>query len=78
MIENIYQKQLEAILFSVNQYSDNTLSGWISKVESDYETHGNSGSLSEPMQLLLANADIQMSFTIDTVNQRPSLKAFSS
>jgi two-component system phosphate regulon sensor histidine kinase PhoR len=77
MIENIYQKQLEAILFSVNQYSDNTLSGWISKVESDYENNGLSDSLSEPMQLLLANAAIQMSFIIDTANQRPTLKAFS-
>jgi len=33
MIQDVYRKQLDAILFSVNQYSDDVLNSWISKVE---------------------------------------------
>ncbi len=35
MIQTIYTKQLEAILFSVNQYSDDVLGNWVSRVETD-------------------------------------------
>jgi two-component system, OmpR family, phosphate regulon sensor histidine kinase PhoR len=33
MIQEIYEKQLEAILFSVNQYCDDVINTWISKRE---------------------------------------------
>jgi two-component system phosphate regulon sensor histidine kinase PhoR len=33
-ISMIYQNQLDAILFSVNQYSDDLISGWINTIES--------------------------------------------
>lgn len=35
MIQTIYHKQLEAILFSVNQYSDDVLGNWVARVETD-------------------------------------------
>ncbi len=33
VIDDIYTKQLEAILFSVNQYSDDAVSRWVAKIE---------------------------------------------
>ncbi|MFN7371133.1 MAG: sensor histidine kinase [Cyclobacteriaceae bacterium] len=33
MIESIYQKQLEAILFSINQYSDDLIGNWVARTE---------------------------------------------
>ncbi len=36
MIQDVYRKQLDAILFSVNQYSDDVLNSWIAKVESGW------------------------------------------
>ena len=33
MIQDIYNKQLEALLFSVNQYADDVLGNWISRTE---------------------------------------------
>src|SRR5882672_5456247 len=38
IIESIYEKQLEAILFSVNQYCDDVVNSWISKIETGIET----------------------------------------
>ncbi len=36
-ISMIYQNQLDAILFSVNQYSDDLISGWINTIETSLE-----------------------------------------
>jgi two-component system, OmpR family, phosphate regulon sensor histidine kinase PhoR len=77
MIEGIYQKQLEAILFSVNQYSDNALNGWISKVESGYESKAENGALPAPLQILLANPAIQMAFVVDSIDQKYTIKVFA-
>lgn len=33
MIEDVYNKQLEAILFSVNQYADDIINRWMSQIE---------------------------------------------
>ena len=33
LIQDVYNKQLDAILFSVNQYSDDVLTSWISQIE---------------------------------------------
>ncbi|MBY0433042.1 MAG: hypothetical protein K2U26_02925, partial [Cyclobacteriaceae bacterium] len=63
MIQNIYTKQLEAILFSVNQYSDDVLSSWTTKIQ---------GSLEETDtkrmdELLSLNTSLTRIFTADTV-----------
>jgi two-component system, OmpR family, phosphate regulon sensor histidine kinase PhoR len=78
MIENIYQKQLEAILFSVNQYSDDAVNSWIAKLQliqgSNYENIKNSASL---QNLLGLNSSIQLAFIIDTVNLRAETRIYS-
>ncbi|MFN5169510.1 MAG: sensor histidine kinase [Cyclobacteriaceae bacterium] len=60
MIESIYQKQLEAILFSINQYSEDLVSKWVAKSENlllsgKFETGGR--------ELLLVNAPLQLLFS---------------
>jgi two-component system, OmpR family, phosphate regulon sensor histidine kinase PhoR len=77
MIEGIYQKQLEAILFSVNQYSDNALNGWVTKLESSLQDKDEKGEPSTTMQTLLANSAIHAAFLVDTIDSKPSLRVFS-
>jgi two-component system, OmpR family, phosphate regulon sensor histidine kinase PhoR len=77
MIEAIYQKQLEAILFSVNQYSDNALNGWVSKLESGIEGRDEKGEPTATLQTLLANSAIHAAFIVDTIDHRSSLRTFS-
>jgi two-component system, OmpR family, phosphate regulon sensor histidine kinase PhoR len=77
MIESIYQKQLEAILFSVNQYSDNAVHSWVSKVESSHQGKSELGVLAIPMQTLLTNSAVYAAFVVDSIDQRSSLRIFS-
>jgi two-component system phosphate regulon sensor histidine kinase PhoR len=41
----IYQNQLDAILFSVNQYSDDVVSGWVNEIEYALDDPDNTDSL---------------------------------
>lgn len=70
MIQDIYQKQLEAILFSVNQYSDDVLNSWISRIETDVET-GKKGKSLE--QLTSFQPAIQFIFVSDTAHSLDGL-----
>jgi hypothetical protein len=73
MIQQIYEKQLDAILFSINQYSDDVLSNWVTKVESAKET-----SSEEAFEKLLSlNPSLNRIFVIDTVQDKPVIKFFS-
>ncbi len=70
MIQEVYHKQLEAILFSVNQYSDDVLSRWLMQVES-----GASASLTDSIppavnSLLQRNAAIAAVMIIDSINEQ--------
>lgn len=76
MIEGIYEKQLEAILFSVNQYSDNALNGWVAKVGGQ-ATKAENSELSLAMQTLLANSAIHAAFIVDSISQKPFIQIFS-
>jgi two-component system, OmpR family, phosphate regulon sensor histidine kinase PhoR len=76
MIEGIYEKQLEAILFSVNQYSDNALYGWVSKVGS-LQLKTDNGELPLAMQTLLANSAIHAAFIVDTIGRASAVRIFS-
>ncbi len=76
MIEGIYEKQLEAILFSVNQYSDNALYGWVSKVGS-LQVKTDNGELPLTMQTLLANSAIHAAFIVDTIGRASVVRIFS-
>ncbi|HRX00235.1 MAG TPA: hypothetical protein P5280_12135, partial [Cyclobacteriaceae bacterium] len=78
LIEEIYQKQLEAILFSANQYSDDILNSWISKTEVALgsETENNLPPSLETM--LTLNSSIKLVFiSADTVIHHASLKSYS-
>ncbi|MCF8366530.1 MAG: HAMP domain-containing histidine kinase [Bacteroidales bacterium] len=37
MIDSIYTSQLESVIFSVNQYSDDIVSGWANQIEQDIQ-----------------------------------------
>lgn len=73
MIQQIYEKQLDAILFSINQYSDDVLSNWITKVESAKEASSNEAF----QKLLTLNPSINRIFVIDTVQDNPIVRFFT-
>jgi two-component system, OmpR family, phosphate regulon sensor histidine kinase PhoR len=77
MIEGIYQKQLEAILFSVNQYADNALYGWVAKVEAGHQAKTENGELPPSMQTLLANSAVHAAFIVDTIGRTSAVRIFS-
>ena len=77
MIQEIYNKQLEAILFSVNQYSDDILNSWISKIEMGIEeARGKTPFPPRIKDLLTFNSSLTAIFICDTVNGSPVQKAF--
>jgi len=61
VIDSIYSSQLESILFSVNQYSDDVLSGWANKLDRKE---------SETARLLEKNYAIDAICLIDSSNFR--------
>lgn len=75
MIGEIYEKQLESILFSVNQYSDDVINDWMSKTQVSLDA---AGSDNPGLQNLLAlNTPLHVIFYSDTVGQEPILFAYS-
>lgn len=78
MIQEIYTKQLEAILFSVNQYSDDILNSWISKIETGLESTVTENSLPPKINdLLNYNSSLISVFISDTVEGTPLLRVYS-
>ena len=77
MIEGIYQKQLEAILFSVNQYSDDAVNSWIAKLELSQGNTERNNTSPITQNLLALNSSIHLAFIVDTLNQKSTLKIFS-
>ena len=78
MIQDIYQKQLEAILFSVNQYSDDVLNNWISHIEGGLAESTEADSVPRKIKTIFGvNAAIVGVFVSDTVDQNPVLQFFS-
>ena len=65
-IEEIYKKQLEAILFSANQYTDDILNSWITSAASESVT---TDSLSAIEKLLTLTPAIKTIATYDTTSQ---------
>ncbi|GHN02002.1 hypothetical protein WSM22_34910 [Cytophagales bacterium WSM2-2] len=78
MIQDIYDKQLEAILFSVNQYADDLLSGWMTKTEAaaneKQEVNGIPVKINE---LLSYNPSLATVFIYDTVNGKSVQQLYS-
>lgn len=78
MIEDIYEKQLEAILFSVNQISNATTSNWATKIETERNRSGRTTTMSDGLRNLLSlSAPIQMAFEVDTLSTNTILSTFS-
>jgi len=78
MIQDIYEKQLEAILFSVNQISNATTSNWATKIETERNRSERSTTMTDGMRNLLSlNAPIQMTFEVDTLSWNAVLSTFS-
>lgn len=77
MMEEIYQKQLEAILFSVNQYSDDIIGNWMARVETSLATAGLSDSVPEKItELLSLNTALSAIFVADTAGHAKSLRLY--
>lgn len=47
MIDSIYTQQLESVLFSINQYSDDVVSGWASDIDDLVEDEPNEHGINE-------------------------------
>jgi two-component system phosphate regulon sensor histidine kinase PhoR len=78
MIEDIYSKQLETILFSVNQYSDDVVSTWTSKIEIALAQPPSTDSIPPKIaDLLNINSPLKAIFTIDSSQTPASLKTYS-
>jgi two-component system, OmpR family, phosphate regulon sensor histidine kinase PhoR len=76
MIEDIYQRQLETILFSVNQYSDDALNSWISKTQAYLEISDDSTRNAQFENLLLLNSPIQSIFVLDSAERLPNIQLY--
>jgi two-component system, OmpR family, phosphate regulon sensor histidine kinase PhoR len=74
MIEDIYSKQLEAILFSVNQYSDDIISNWMAKVETDLQSSQNDSVPQKIQELLDLNSSLIGVIVCDTAKGVPVAK----
>ena len=74
MINEIYQNQLDAILFSVNQFSDDIVKKWISEIEStireDKDSMNTNMSFSDFLQY---NPGIELIFMADTMPDSENL-----
>jgi two-component system phosphate regulon sensor histidine kinase PhoR len=78
MIQDIYAKQLEAILFSVNQYSDDILGNWVSRIETGlYDRPAEDSIPGKIKDLLKLNASLRGIFMSDTVDGKSILRTFS-
>lgn len=79
MIQDIYQKQLDAILFSVNQYSDDVIGSWVARVEPHLENDLPADSIPAKIyDLVSLNAALSGVFMIDTVNDWPEFRLYST
>jgi len=67
MIQDIYNKQLEALLFSVNQYADDVLGNWISRTETGVDAITSEAEIpSRINDLLTYNSSLRTVFLSDT------------
>lgn len=78
MIRDIYNKQLEALLFSVNQYADDVLGNWISRTETGLDAISNENEIpSRINDLLTYNASLRTVFVSDTATITSAHRIYS-
>lgn len=68
MIETIYQKQLDAVLFSVNQYSEDVARNWMNRIEAYDRANGFASTDAEEQLkgMINENPSIKYVFVSDT------------
>jgi two-component system, OmpR family, phosphate regulon sensor histidine kinase PhoR len=76
MIANIYDKQLESILFSVNQYSDDIITNWAAKSETALQTSVNDSVPPKIQELIDLNSSLIGVIVFDTLKGAPITKGF--
>jgi two-component system phosphate regulon sensor histidine kinase PhoR len=78
MIQEVYNKQLEAILFSVNQYADDAVNRWMSQVQAGAALAGEAPEIPGPIaKLLELNSAITAVFLVDTLSSTPNPTVYS-
>lgn len=67
MIDSIYVRQLESVIFSINQYSDDIVSSWANKLEQDIQ---NNKLKTEEIakNFIDRNKSVEMLFIVDSSN----------
>ncbi|MEM6523303.1 MAG: HAMP domain-containing sensor histidine kinase [Bacteroidota bacterium] len=78
VINQIYEDQLEAILYSANQYSDDILNGWISKIKIGLEMAKGDSTPEKIQGLLDLNPALSMIFIGDTLELEESIEIFTN
>ncbi|MEO9965441.1 MAG: HAMP domain-containing sensor histidine kinase [Reichenbachiella sp.] len=68
MAQAVYEKQMEAVLFSLNQYADDMMSQWIRRLSSDQQPILENGN-----DLIIGNESIQLLVLRKMVNQEDSV-----
>lgn len=78
MIQEIYDKQLESIIFSANQYSDDVIGNWVSKIESGLDKSSLDSISSDISNLLSLNSALVGVFLMDTINSQTVLHKYTN
>ncbi len=77
VIYQIYQDQLDGILYSANQYSNDVLDGWVAKIQTGLETTFGDSIPEKINTLLELNPAVSLIFIGDTLNVSESIQVFS-
>lgn len=79
IIQDIYQKQLDAILFSVNQYSDDVIGSWIARIEPHLDNNLPKDSIPPKIYDLVGlNAALSGVFLVDSADGKPVFQFYST
>ncbi len=71
MLKAVYEKQLDAMLYSVNQYSDDIVSSWRSNINLQLYQNKNAASVKSAVDSILnLNSAIQFLFFADSINAK--------
>lgn len=77
MIQEIYAKQLESIIFSANQYADDIVGNWIFKIEAGLEKSSPDSMSTELKNVISFNSALIGVFVMDTLDNTPTLRGYT-
>lgn len=77
MIESIYQKQLDAVLFSVNQYSEDITRNWMNKIEAYDDASGFASKSAEEQLKNLLNENTSIKYVFACNSKYAKIKTIS-